>query len=278
MRRSLFYSLLLMMIFISGQLQAALSWTAHIPESSKVKKAEKKSGEHNHNARNKGKSFFLQDSIDAKAEIWLPTLEHRPLDVSETGIVKVTGTGFDNYHLLYARRQLEGHDEMALRYQYMRGKPSGESPRLLVGHGKGALEIKPSPLTREHRRYQSGDTAMFSLTLNNEQLKLQPVILTTSNETKIYLQTDNKGQLAVTLPEDFNNIKSGRRNNRPAEFTLRSSITRNDTKYQTTLNADYHVNPSHWQSRAGGGLTILFGFIGGLMVLRHVRSRETDHA
>lgn len=278
MRRSLFYPLMLVMIFISGQLQAALSWTAHIPESSKVKKAEKKSDGHNHNARNKGKSFFLQDSIDAKAEIWLPTLEQHPLDINKAGVVKVKATGFDNYHLLYARRQLNGLDEMALRYQYMRGKPSGESPGLLVSHSKGALEIKPSPLTREHRRYQSGDTAMFTLSVNKESLKLQPVILSTSNGTKIYLQTDNKGQLAVTLPEDFNNIKSGRRNNRPAEFTLRSSITRNDTRYQTTLNADYHVNPSHWQSRAGGGLTILFGFIGGLMVLRHVRSRETDHA
>ncbi|MCW8855499.1 MAG: hypothetical protein OQK76_09190 [Gammaproteobacteria bacterium] len=274
MKRSLFYLLMLVMIFISGQLQAALSWTTHAPESSEVKKTDG----HNHNARNKGKSFFLHDSIGAEVEIWLPTLEQQPLVISKTGVVKVKATGFDNYHLLYARRQLDGLDEMALRYQYMRGKPSGESPGLLVGHSKGTLEIKPSPLTREHRRYQSGDTAKFTLSFNNELLKLQPVIISTSNGTEINLHTDNKGQLTVPIPEDFSNIKSGRRNNRPAEFTLISSITQNETKYQTTLNADYHVNPSHWQSRLGGGLTILFGFIGGLMVLRYVRRRETEYA
>jgi len=278
MRRSLFYSLILMMIFISGQLQAALSWTTHIPESSKVKKAEEKPAEHNHNERKKGKLFFLQDGIGAEAEIWLPTLERQRLEISDTGVIKVMATGFNNYHLLYARRQLEGRDEMALRYQYMRGKPSGESPGLLVGNEKGALDITPSPLTREHRRYQSNDTAVFTLTLNKEPLTLQPVILITSNGTEINLQTDNKGQLTVTLPEDFSDIKSGRRKNRPAEFTLSSSIFKNDIKYQTTLNADYHVNPSHWQSRTAGGVTIVIGFIGGLLVLRQVRSRETEHA
>lgn len=221
---------------------------------------------------------FLQNGINAEAEIWLPTLEQQPLNVSKTGVVKVKGTGFDNYHLLYARRQLNGLDEMALRYQYLRGKPSGKSPALLVGHPKGVLDITPSPLTREHRRYQSGDTAKFTLSFKNEPLKLQPVILSTSNGTEIELQTDNKGQLTVSLPEDFSNIRKGRRKNRPAEFTLRSSLLENGTKYQTTLNSDYHVNPSHWQSQTGGGITIFFGFISGLIVLRHVRNRETENA
>lgn len=272
------YVCLIIALSLSGPSHAALSWSAQLPEGAKKKTQSQAQGEHEHGHRGGGQPFYLSDANGAEAEVWLPTLVRRPLDVNEAGIVKVSGTGVDNYHMLYARRQTVERDELALRYQSLRGKPSGESPRLLIAYRKGALDITPTPAPREHRRYLGSGEASFVVRFKNKPLGTHPVLLQTSNGTELELETNGQGELTATLPDDFRNIESGRRNNRPAEFTLITRVLENGKEYVTSLNAEYHVNPSHWQSVWGGGLTILVGFVGGLLVLRRVRKQESDNA
>lgn len=264
-------------LLISGPLQAALSWSVQAPEGVRVKKEKAAAGGHAHGGERSEKSFYLSDSIGAEAEIWLPTLVRRPLEVNEGGVVRLSGTGLDNYHLLYARRQGEGRDELALRYQSMRGKPSGESPRLLLGYRKGALDIVPSPLTREHQRYQGGRAALYTLLFKNSPLAAQPLSLTTSNGTTLQLASDSEGRVVVPLPDDFTAVQPGRAENKPAEFVLTTSYLNAGTEYRTTLSGDYYVNPSHWQSMGGGLLAMFAGFVGGLLVIRRQRNAAQEN-
>lgn len=267
--------------FGSAQLQASMSWSSQIPQSALPEKSEAAShGGHGHGGHRSGKPFYLQQAQGAEAEVWFPTLVRRPLNVNEQGVVKLSSTGVNNYHLLYARRKGEASDEVALRYHYLNGKPTGESPRRLLSYRKAALDIVPSPLTREHQRYYSGRVASYTLLFKNRPLASQELVVTTSNGTSLKLKSDEAGRVVVAIPEDFDNIKAGRRANRPAEFVLSASYNDQGVAYSTTLSADYHVNPSHWQSNGGGLLAMLAGFAGGLLVIRRQRKRaqESDNA
>lgn len=262
----------------SGPIHAALSWSSQLPLDSAGKKTESGSGGHGHGGHRRAKSFYLSDAQGAETEIWFPTLVRRPLAADDKGVVKVGGTGVQNYHLLYARNKSEGRDELALRYHYMNGKPTGESPRLLIGYRKGALDIVPSPLTREHQRYQSGKVANYTLLFRNKPLASHPVTVITTNGTSLELVSDSEGKLVVAIPDDFDSIKAGRRANKPAEFVIATSHSVYGTEYHTTLSADYHVNPSHWRSNMGGMLAMLVGFAGGLVVIRRSRNSDKEKA
>jgi hypothetical protein len=262
------------LMFSTGQLQAALSWSVQAPEGASVKKEKSAAGGHAHGGERAGKPFYLSDSVGAEAEIWLPTLVRRPLSVDLRGVVNVTGTGVLNYHLLYARRKGEGSDEVALRYHYLNGKPIGESPRRLLAYRKAPLDIAPSPLTREHQRYLGSTSAEYVLLFKNKPLVEQALTLTTSNGTSLELKSDAEGRVVVPLPDDFQSVEAGRRANEPAEFVLATHYSDKGVEYHTTLSADYYVNPSHWRSTAGGFLAMLVGFVGGLTVLRRNRNKE----
>jgi hypothetical protein len=271
-------TLLLGTLLLSAPTQAALSWSSQLPREGLPVKVEKSGGGHAHGGQREGKPFYLRDGVGAEVEVWSPTLVRRPLGVDERGVVKVPATGLDSYHLLYARRKGEGRDELALRYQSLRGKPSGESPRRLIGYRKGALDIVPSPLTREHQRYQSGESFAYTLLFRNKPLASHPIRVTTSNGSTLSLQSDAEGRLEVALPEDFGNVQAGRRANRPAEFVLTAEHRVDGVAYTTTLSADYYVNPSHWQSRSGGLLAMFAGFAGGLLVLRRSRNGAKEES
>lgn len=269
MKQSIVASAVLLGAMLSSTpLHAALSWSSQLPPGSVEKKAQQGGGGHGHGGHRSGKPFYLQDAQNAEAEIWFPTLVRRPLKVDEKGVVKVGGTGVQNYHLLYARRKSAARDELAIRYHYLNGKPTGESPRLLIGYRKGVLDIAPSPLTREHQRYQSAKAASYTLLFKNRPLAKHPLTVTTSNGSKLELVSDSEGKVVVALPDDFKDVKAGRRANKPAEFVLQASHSVQGMEYVTTLSADYHVNPSHWRSTAGGLLAMLAGFVGGLIVVR----------
>ena len=267
MKKSYIFIALIAGGLCSTPLHAALSWSSQVPKPPVAE-----GGGHGHGGHGRSKSFYLSDAQGAETEIWFPTLVRRSLSADGNGVVKVGGTGVNNYHLLYARKKSEGRDELALRYHYLNGKPTGESPRLLVGYRKGALDIVPSPLTREHQRYQSGKVANYTVLFKNKPLAKQAVVLTTSNGSELTLLTDAQGELSVALPDDFSDIRPGRRANKAAEFVLSTNLTAQGTEYTTTLSADYHVNPAHWQSGTGGLLAMLVGFAGGLVVLRRTRN------
>ena len=270
-----------------GAVQAALTWQPAPPEPTQQGGAHQ--GHAGHGAQRGGKPFLLQEGAGAEAEIWLPTLQRRPLQVDEGGRVRVGGTGSDNYHLLYAKKSEGGSEQVALRYLYQRGKPSevspsllvnqhktaleigkpsGESPSLLVNQDKTALEIIPAPLTREHQRYNSLKPYDFIVRFNAEPLAAQPVTLRSSNGSEINGNTDHQGRITFHLPDDFGEVEAGRRSNPPAEFVLETAHQADGRQYQTTLSAPYYVNPSHWRS-TGGGLAAMFaGVVTGFVVLR----------
>lgn len=257
------------LLLVSGTPQAALTWQPAPPEA----KQQNNGGAHQgHGGHRGGKPFVLKDGEGAEAQMWLPTRVRRPLHVMENGMVMVGGSGIDNYHLLFARKHTAAGEEVALRYLYQHGKPSGASPSSLVEHNKATLELVPAPLTREHQRYLSQKPFNFIARFNGEPLADKTVKLTTSNGSEIEGKTDGTGGVEVSLPDDFSDVQPGRSNNRPAEFVVSVSHDVGGTQYHTTLSAPYYVNPSHWRSTTGGLAAMFAGVVTGFVVLR--RSRQ----
>ncbi len=279
-RGYLIKSALIAALLGSGPLQASMSWSRQLPPDAVAKKEEQGGGHgHGHGGHGGGGTpFYLSDAEGAEAEVWFPTLVRRGLTADEKGVVKVGGTGVNSYHLLYARKKSAGRDELALRYHSLRGKPTGESPALLVGYRKGVLDIVPSPLTREHARYLSGSEARYTLLFKNRPLANYPLSLTTSNGSTVQLKSDDKGRVVAMLPDDFRNVEPGRGANRPGEFVLRAVHSDEGIEYSTTISADYSVNPLNWRSQTGAVLVMLAGFVGGLVVVRRYNNKGADNA
>lgn len=245
-------------------------WQPAPPEAVKAGSAHQ-----GHGGNRGGKRLLLSNGEGADAEMWLPTRVRRSIDITDGGVVRVGGTGVDNYHLLYAKKSDKNRVEVALRYLYQHGKPSGESPSALVNHLKAALDIVPAPLTREHQRYQSGKPFSFMVRFDEQYLSDKAVKLITSNGSEFEGRTDEKGYITLQLPEDFAEVQAGRSNNRPAEFVLSVAHEAQGVQFRTTLSAPYYVNPSHWRS-TGGGLAAMFaGMLTGFVVLRRSRDNKT---
>ncbi len=247
--------------------QAQMAWRS-TPE---VAVHEGDAGAHGHGHGRRPTAHYLRDGAGAALTFWKPNLEQSVLPaVKADGQVPVRPSGVDNYHLLMASRASESGEEVALRYVYMLGKPSGQSPSQLVGATKASLEIVPAPLPREHWRYQTSAPAVFVVRYAGKPLAGQPVQLVTSNGSFLEAMTDLEGRVAFTLPEDFAHVGRGREANAPAEFIVSTSHVVDDFRRRTTLSADYHANPAHWQSSLGGVLALLVGFAGGVALWRRL--------
>lgn len=247
----------------------ALVWQSAPPENKGQPAAQTHAG---HGGRAGGKVFLLHDATgeegDTEAELWLPTRVRRPLTVNAAGQVSVRGTGINSYHMLYAKKQTGEHEEVAMRYLYLQGKPAGVSPSELVNAHKAALDITPAPLTREHQRYLGRNPARFIVTYKAKPLPFHPVILTTTNGSELGGITDESGYIRFELPDDFSDVEAGRRNNPPADFVVSTSIKTDGRHYHTTVSAPYYVSPSHWQSFEGGLIAMFAGVVTGLVVLQ----------
>jgi len=217
--------------------------------------------------RRGGKPFQLLEGEGAQTALWAPNLAQSAIALEE-GKARISSRGVGNYHALVAVRQQGNTIEAALRYVYMNGKPSGESPSTLTHAHKLDLEIVPEPLPREHWRYQSQNEARFVIHWRDAPLPNHEVQLTTANGSQLSAHSDAQGKVTFTLPDDFASINPGRRNNKPAEFVLTTNHQQGESHYQTTLSAAYHVNPSHWQSNQLALLMVAGGFIGGLGLVR----------
>ncbi len=248
------------LLWLSLPIQAAMVWqpVAKPPSSGH--------GEHG-SSREKGSLFQLVEGEGAQAMLWAPNLSQSALPL-EAGKAKITSRGVDNYHALVALREEEGRVDGALRYAYLRGKPSGESPSRLTHATKLDLEIVPDPLPREHWRYQAQKPAHFLLRWQGEPLANQVVILTTQNGSQLTLLSDEQGTVSFSLPDDFPQVEAGRSNNRPAEFVLTTTHQIDGKEYQTTFSAPYHVSPRHWQSNQLALWMVAGGFLGGLGLVR----------
>lgn len=241
------------------------------------------SGQHDQHAGHghsgsREKSVYLEDQQNAVVKYIDPGLKELSLSAEDNSNKYVLPkTGMDNYHAIIAQRSTDKSHESSLRYIYMRGKPSGYSPENLIKQHKLPLEIIPDPMIREHWRYYSNNQHAFKIFFNNKPLTDSWVIFQSSNGTKLDAKTDSNGKVSFILPDDFQDVKAGRRANPPAEFLLRTVHIDNKVTYKTNFSAPYSVNPSHWQSNMGGIIALSFGFISGIIIMRkhhHKTSKE----
>lgn len=228
-------------------------------------------GGHNRNA---AKAFVLIEGERASLALINPKLNETALS-AEHNRVTIKATGMDNYHALVALRSQDHLHESAIRYHYMHGKPSGESPSQLMAYEKSVLEIEPAPYAREHWRYLSNTDAKFLLRFKGEPLAAADVRLTTANGTTSQFRSDAQGMVVIPLPEDFPTVRAGRMGNRASEFILSAEHLDGTQAFTTTLSADYHVNPEHWQSTELGLAVVGGGMLfGGLITWRTRRRKE----
>ncbi len=253
----------LVVALFSFTAQAAMVWSP-VP-------VEKGHGGHDRRA---GKSYLLENGDGANLHLISPKLESKEISAI-SGRVSVKPMGMDNYHALVAIRNIDHRHESAIRYVYMFGKPSKESPSRLMGYEKSALEIEPAPYAREHWRYYSSTDAQFIIRFKGEVIAGAEVIMQTSNGTRSTFTSDAEGRLTVPLPEDFSDVKAGRRANRAAEFMLTTEREDGADIYITSFSAGYHVNPNHWQSTELALAVVAGGMLlGGLITWRSRRRKE----
>lgn len=214
------------------------------------------------------KKLRLLNGEGASVVLWRPDLSIDPLMPTEDGVVEFKPK-VDNYHAVVAERESGGVRRAAIRYEYLRGKPSPDSPSRLAAAYKTDLEIEPAPIPREHHRYMANKEWEFILRFQGKVLDGVPVVLETSHGSRVDVVTNEAGVARFTIPDDFTAVKAGRNNNPAAEFTVFSKYETGGMAYETVLSAPYFVDPGHWESRALGwamaslGL-LVGGFIGGI--------------
>jgi hypothetical protein len=253
--------LLALVCLAVGSAKAEMTWRS-TPEI--VSENEHEGGGHRHGGELK---LYLREGEGAELTLRTPDLQVRPLALMGQAAV-IRPTGLDGYHLALAHRTFKGKEEAAFRYFYVPGKPSGHSPAEQVNARTVKLRILPMPLPREHWRYESGESATFRVIFNGKPLAQEPLRLTTSNGSLLDATTNEDGEVSFVLPEDFSRVRPGRESNRPADFVVTSTYSDEGRTFITTLSADYHVNPRHWQSRWGGLGALALGFVVGLRVVR----------
>ncbi|RKZ98787.1 MAG: hypothetical protein DRQ43_00990 [Gammaproteobacteria bacterium] len=252
---------------ISHFCAAELLWSPKPIEKQKSVQQEQHAG-HGQQGRRE-KAFYLQDQKNVTVNYIDPSLKVLPLSSADKSSKFILpDSGMDNYHALVAERKGEALHESSLRYVYMRGKPSGYSPDDLISNHKLPLEIVPQPMIREHWNFYTNNKHSFQVLFNEKPLADTWVILQTTNGSKFDAKTDVEGKVSFILPDDFKDVKPGRRANKPQEFLLRTVHIADNITYKTNFSSKYSVNPSHWQSNSGGVLALSIGFISGLVIMR----------
>lgn len=237
--------------------------------------------DHGGHGGRKAKKLQLHNADStATSEVFyiLPTLEKRPLTL-EHGLVSLPKSGMDNYHALVINQTKENSVNSSVRYVYSFGRPSKTSPTKITQMKKSELEIAPAPLPREHDRYAGSRTYDFELRFKGEAFPNATVTLSTSNGSEETFKSDEDGEFKVTIPNDFKDVKTGRRANRPAEFILKASHLDKGINYTTTLAMPYHVNPvDYWNNRTMGLIVLLIGLVLGLFLFRNINKKKKRKA
>ena len=217
---------------------------------------------HKHSGRMAAKMLHLDDGAGAQAYLMHPDLERQSLGtIDQQGDLKFKPSGKENYHALVAVREQEKLTEVAIRYLFLHGKPTGNSPSELTHSDKAELEIVPNPLPREHWRYASNQKVEFVVRFRGQPLANFPVKVNTSNGSSLEFRTDREGLLRVRVPDDFKVVKAGRRNNPPAEWRIAVEHENDGFRFRTVLSADYHADPNHWQPLSWGLIAMAGGII-----------------
>ena len=262
MRRPLASTLVLLFL---GALQVTVAWPQAVRPAAEGDRPAAAPGHQGHGRG--GNRLLLAGAEGARVTLWRPDLETRPLAVEHGGIT-LPRTGFDNYHAVVAEKDWGASTETVVRYEYLRGRPSGRSPAELTGAVKAPFEIVPDPLPREHRHYVDGTRWEFILRFQGRPLANRRILVETSNGSRLETVSSGDGRFGFTLPDDFPGRVPGERDRRAAEFQVSSEHEAGGITHQTRLSAEYRVNPSHWRSTPLGVGVAALGFLAGLLLVR----------
>jgi hypothetical protein len=212
------------------------------------------------------KQYTLAGADGAQITLWKPDLSQIPM-TAKMGVITLPSTGMDNYHAIVAIKDWGDSQEAVVRYEYLRGKPSGQSPSRLTKAQKAKFEVVPKPIPRGHYHYYSDQKWDFTIRFGDRPLANHPVSLETAHGTRLSGQTDSKGDVTFLLPDDFPNVVEGVRDRRQADFAVMAEYTENGITYQSMLSAEYRINQTHWKSEPLGWLVgglglIVGGFLG----------------
>jgi hypothetical protein len=211
--------------------------------------------------------LMLANADGATVRLWKPDLTSALLEVQHGGIT-IPNTGMDNYHALVATRSWSNLEDTLIRYEYLRGKPSGHSPSELAALSKSTFEIVPDPIPREHYRYLGNHTWDFLLRFKDAPLADTPVTLSTSNGTQLTGKSDAAGRVRFVIPDDFPEVQAGPTNNKPGELWLTAEHQDNGVTYHSALSAAYFIDPAHWQSKSLAAAIFALGLVAGGIIGR----------
>ncbi|MCU7858955.1 MAG: DUF4198 domain-containing protein, partial [Candidatus Thiodiazotropha sp. (ex Lucinoma kastoroae)] len=170
------------------------------------------------------KKIALENGEGATITLWKPDLSTQPIAL-EHGTVTIPKTGTDNYHAVVAEKDWGNHKEVIIRYEYMFGRPSKQSPSKLAAAEKSAFEIVPNPIPREHYRYHSQQTWGFIVRLHGKPVPDLEVTLQTSYGSQDSTISDHNGYVEFQIPDDFPDLVEGERDKRSAQFTISSKYS-----------------------------------------------------
>ncbi|AKH20757.1 hypothetical protein [Sedimenticola thiotaurini] len=220
------------------------------------------------------KRLSLSNGEGAEITLWKPDLSKRALE-PKMGVITLPPTGVDNYHAIVVEKNWGNSVDAIVRYEYLFGKPSGESPVKLLAAQKTPLEIVPDPLPREHHRYYARAEVAFVVRYKDQLLADQQVELRTGNGSSLRGVSDDQGRVVFRIPDDFPNIVPGDRDRRTADLSFHTTYETAGIRYDTTLSAEYRVSPEHWQSKPWGIAVAGVGFLfGGLITRRAARGKK----
>jgi hypothetical protein len=219
------------------------------------------------------KRILLENGEGAAITLWKPDLTTEALSMKHGGVT-LPGSGMDNYHAIVAEKDWGDHKEAVIRYEYQHGRPSKQSPSRLAAQQKTKFEIVPDPIPREHYRYHSQQRWGFLVRYDGAPVADLKVELQTSNGSRLEAVTDAGGRVEFQIPDDFPEVVKGERDSRSGQFTLSGEYFQGGVRYTTQLNADYRVNPGHWQSTPLGLAVIGFGFVAGSLLGRVKNGRS----
>lgn len=270
------YLITLLLVSLSLQAQEYINWQPFV-----LKKSVDAHSAHGGHGRGKSKQFQVNNcehNATTKAYYLMPTLERKEL-TPEHGVIALPRTGMDNYHALVINQTMAKKVSSSIRYIYSRGRPSKVSPTKITKYEKSLLEIEPTLLPREHDKYKSSNRYLFKLRFKGGYLEKHKVIFKTSAGTTNSFTTEKNGEFSVEIPNDFKDVKNGRRKNKSQEFVLQASYDDANILHTTTLSMPYYVNPvNHWQDRWMGAIVLFIGLVIGLYLFRNINKKKKRKA